>query len=243
MDLQNAFVLHRRPFKESSLLIDFFTINDGKISLVGRAGRGRKNSQSAILQPFTLLNIAYAGKGGLKSMRQVEAVSNSLPLSGRHLYASFYLNELLYRLLASEQANPELFSHYQNALLALAKQQPLEPLLREFEFNLMQCLGYIGTLSYCADTMDAVFPDRMYKYVPHVGIVPSIYKVAVDSSFLGKDLLAFEQRQFNQENLAAAKRFCRQMLLPYLGNKPLKSRELFINKPLIKRREIFINKQ
>ena len=63
MDLQNAFVLHRRPFKESSLLIDFFTINEGKISLVARAGRGRKNSQSAILQPFTLLNIAYAGKG------------------------------------------------------------------------------------------------------------------------------------------------------------------------------------
>ena len=96
----------------------------------------------------------------------------------------------------------------------------------------MQCLGNIGALSYCADTMDAVLPERMYKYVPHVGIVPSIYKMAVGSSFLGADLLAFEQRQFNPANLAAAKRFCRQILLPYLGNKPLKSRELFINKPL-----------
>jgi len=230
MDLQNSFVLHRRPFKESSLLIDFFTINDGKISLVARAGRGRKNSQSAILQPFTLLNVAFSGRGGLKSMRQVEAISNSLPLIGRSLYASFYLNELLYRLLPAEQANPALFSHYQNALLGLAKKYDLEPLLRRFELDLMQCLGNIASLSYCSDTLDAIHPERIYKYVPHVGIVSSIYKMAVDNAFYGRDLLAFEQREFNSQNLAAAKRFCRQILLPYLGNKPLKSRELFINK-------------
>jgi DNA repair protein RecO (recombination protein O) len=230
MDLQNAFVLHSRPFKESSLLIDIFTVNDGRISLVARAGRGRKNSQSAILQPFTLLNIAFVGRSGLKSMRQVEAVSNTLPLTGRHLFASFYLNELLYRLLANELAYPALFSRYQDALLALAKQAPMEPLLREFELDLMQCLGNIASLSYCADTMLPVHPERMYKYVTNVGVVPSIFKVAVDNTFLGKDLLAFEQRQFDDENLLAAKRFCRQILLPYLGNKPLKSRELFINK-------------
>ncbi|MFT5879293.1 MAG: DNA repair protein RecO (recombination protein O) [Moritella sp.] len=230
MDLQNAFVLHSRPFKESSLLIDIFTVNDGRISLVARAGRGRKNSQSAILQPFTLLNIAFVGRSGLKSMRQVEAVSNTLPLTGRRLFASFYLNELLYRLLANELPYPALFSRYQDALLALAKQAPMEPLLREFELDLMQCLGNIGSLSYCADTMLPVHPERMYKYVTNVGVVSSIYKVAVDNSFWGKDLLAFEQRQFDDENLLAAKRFCRQILLPYLGNKPLKSRELFINK-------------
>ena len=94
----------------------------------------------------------------------------------------------------------------------------------------MDSLGNIGSLSYCADSLDTVHPDHVYKYVPHIGIVPSIYKMAVDNAFFGRDLLAFEQRQFSVDNLAAAKRFCRQILLPYLGNKPLKSRELFINK-------------
>lgn len=230
MDLQNAFVLHRRPFKESSLIVDLFTINDGKVSLVARAGRGRKNSQSAILQPFTLLNIAFAGRGELKSSRLVEAISNGIPLTGHRLYTGFYLNELLHRLLPAEQPNPALFSYYQDALLALAKHAPLEPLLREFELNLMQCLGHIAPLSYCSDTMENIHPDRMYKYVPQVGIVPSIYKMSVDNAFFGRDLLAFEARQFDVHNLPAAKRFCRQILLPYLGNKPLKSRELFINK-------------
>ncbi len=230
MDLQNAFVLHTRPYRESSLLIELFTVHDGKVSLVAKAGRGRKNSQSAILQPFTLLNVAFTGRSGLKSLRQVEAVSNSLPVFGRQLFAGFYLNELLYRLLPSEQAYPALFSLYQEILLSLAQNQSLEPILRKFELDLMQCLGNIGELHYCADTMTAVQPQHYYKYIQNVGVVPSIQTNSAGNVFTGTELLAFEQRQFGHHNLRAAKRFCRQVLSPHLGDKPLKSRELFINK-------------
>lgn len=223
---QRGFVLHRREYSESSLLVDFFTENHGRITLLAKGARRIRSPLKALLQPFTPLLLQWSGKGELKTLTKVDG-SLPLPMETLALYSGFYVNEVLVRVLESNTAYSELFQHYLQCITHLATQpQALEPTLRTFEFRILQALGYSVNFTNCAATGNPVEPQMLYQFYENQGFVASLLRN--NNSFLGKDLLAFDCLDFSEkETQQAAKRFTRIALKPHLGSAPLKSRELF----------------
>lgn len=224
---QRAFVLHGRPQTETSLLLDFFTENDGRVRILAKGARSRRSSLKGILQPFTPLLIRWSGRGEVKTLRSAEPVSLGLPLSGLMLYSGLYINELLSRVLINETDYSSLFFDYLQCLqwLAGASGSP-EPALRRFELALLEHLGYGVDFLHCAGSGEPVADTMTYRYRAEKGFIASL--VVDHASFTGQQLQALARREFpDLDSLRAAKRFTRMALKPYLGGKPLKSRELF----------------
>ncbi|WP_152221080.1 DNA repair protein RecO [Pseudomonas sp. SCB32] len=221
---QAAFVLHSRAYKETSALVDFLT-PQGRLRAVLRGARGKAG---ALARPFVPLEAEFRGRSDLKNVVRLEA--NGIPnlLSGEALFSGLYLNELLIRLLPSEDPHPALFDHYQATLPLLAAGRPLEPLLRAFEWRLLDELGYGFSLE--SDIVgQPVAPDGLYRLLPDSGLEP--VGSLQPGLFQGADLLAMAEADWSAPGaLAAAKRLMRQALAPHLGGRPLVSRELFMNR-------------
>ncbi|VTR31399.1 Recombination protein O [Serratia fonticola] len=117
---ERAFVLHGRPFSETSLMLDLFTEGHGRVRLLAKGARSRRSNLKGCLQPFTPLLVRWGGRGEVKTLRGAEAVSLGLPLSGMMLYSGLYVNELLSRVLEQEGNYSVLFFDYLQCLQALA---------------------------------------------------------------------------------------------------------------------------
>lgn len=224
---QRGFVLHRREYSETSLLVDFFTEEHGRITLLAKGARRPRSPLKAVLQPFTPLLLRWAGKGELKVLTKAESASLALPMTTYALYSGFYVNEILCRVLENHTAYPELFRHYFSCMLKLASESSqLEPALRTFEFQLLQALGYGLNFTHCAATGNPISPTMTYQFYENEGFVASLLQN--NHTFLGQELLAFAELNFAEKSTQqAAKRFTRIALKRFLGNTPLKSRELF----------------
>lgn len=224
---QRGFVLHRKAYSETSLLVDLFTEESGRLTVIAKGARAKRSSLKSVLQPFTPLLLRWTGKGELKTLTKAEPAAIALPLQHIALYSGFYVNELLSRVLEPETAYPQLFQNYLRCLTGLASNtQQVEPYLRHFEFELLHTLGYGVDFCHCAGSGKIVDENMTYRYREEKGFIASLIKDNL--TFYGRDLLAFEAREFHDPaTLQAAKRFTRMALKPYLGNKPLKSRELF----------------
>ena len=224
---QRAFVLHSRPWSETSLMLDVFTEESGRVRLVAKGARAKRSSLKGALQPFTPLLLRFGGRGDVKTLRSAEAVSLALPLSGITLYSGLYINELISRVLEHETRFSELFFEYLHCIQALAgvSGSP-EAILRRFELALLSHLGYGIDFLHCAGSGDTVEDTMTYRYREEKGFIASI--VIDNRTFTGRHLRALAERDFpDADTLKAAKRFTRMALKPYLGGKPLKSRELF----------------
>ncbi|GAL27877.1 DNA recombination and repair protein RecO [Vibrio variabilis] len=224
--LQRCFVLHRRPYSESSLILDVFSEEYGRVTLLSKGARSKRSNLKGALQPFTPLLLKWSGNGSMKTLRQAEAISLGLPLTGVNLYSAMYVNELIARVLASEIPFPELFHDYLQALTELAHNTNPEPALRRFELALLSAMGYGVDFLHCAGTGEPIDPTMTYRYREQKGFIASVRRDNL--TFLGEELIAISERRFlSKTQLQAAKRFTRIALKPYLGGKPLKSRELF----------------
>lgn len=226
MDLQRGFVLHRRPYSETSLLVDLFTEETGRLTVIAKGARAKRSAWKSVLQPFTPLLLRWSGKSSLKTLTKAEPASITLPLQQVALFSGFYVNELITRVIEPESSNPQLFQHYLQCLTGLASQSRVEPTLRLFEFHLLNILGYGVDFLHCAGSGQPVDAEMTYRYREEKGFIASLVKDNL--TFYGKELLAFANLEFSDDAvLQAAKRFTRIALKPYLGDKPLKSRELF----------------
>ncbi|WP_276642407.1 DNA repair protein RecO [Siccibacter turicensis] len=224
---QRAFVLHSRPWSETSLMLDLFTEESGRVRLIAKGARAKRSSLKGTLQPFTPLLVRFGGRGEIKTLRSAEAVSLALPLTGTALYSGLYVNELIARVLEPETRFSELFFDYLHCIQALAGATGSpEPALRRFELALLGHLGYGVDFLHCAGSGDEVADDMTYRYREEKGFIASL--VIDNSTFTGSQLRALASREFpDADRLRAAKRFTRIALKPYLGGRPLKSRELF----------------
>ncbi|HIE4544948.1 TPA: DNA repair protein RecO [Providencia rettgeri] len=224
---QRAFVLHSRPYSETSLLLDFFTEGEGKIRLLAKGARRNRSPLRGCLQPFTPLLIRWGGKGEIKTLISADPVSLALPLTGTVLYSGLYLNELTARVLEFGTPYSALFFDYLSCLQILAASEYTpEFALRRFELALLSYLGYGVDFLHCAGSGEPVSDTMTYRYREEKGFIGSL--VVDQLSFTGKQLKALASREFpDADTLKAAKRFTRLALKPYLGGKPLKSRELF----------------
>lgn len=225
--ITRGFVLHSKPYRESSALLYVLTEDDGYVSLVAK-GVQRKNSPfKSILHPFIPLSLSYQGKSSLKTLVNADALSLALPLVGKRLYLGMYLNEISLRCLRHDEANTTLFAAYLTALSRLAIDDNPEPALRCFELTLLSSMGYLADLQRCAMTGEPISAEKHYCYQAELGI--RLAKTSESPTFTGAELYAIAHYEFNNKSaLIAAKRFTRIALAPYLGHKPLKSRELFI---------------
>lgn len=232
VSLQPAYVLHRRPYRETSFLVDLFTKEFGRTTVVAAGVRKLKSATSGLLQPFVPLLVSFSGKGELMSLSQVETSSSLKRLQGECLFAGFYLNELLVALLQKWDAHSLLYDIYEVAINAL-QTGPLRPeILRSFELRLLDELGY-GVLPRNQASLNQLFnADQFYRFVPEEGFV--LYELEggseVNNIFSGKSLQRIAREDWQDEkSLQDAKRLMRFVLAPLLGAKQIYSRQLFIH--------------
>ncbi len=230
---QPAYILHSRPYRETSLLLEIFTLEYGRISAVAKGAKRPKARARGLLQPFVPLLIACVGRGELLTLSDFDSVGSFPLLTGRRLVSAFYLNELMVRLLHRGDTNQELYQGYEGAIQGLAAIHEEQHVLRLFEKTLLKTLGYELQLVKEVETGDAVHPDRTYLYDPEKG--PILVDIARQNSdhqqsnqfYRGKSLLALAAESLNDMVvLGDAKRLMRQALALHLGNKPIESRRL-----------------
>ena len=228
IQLTPAYLLHQRPYRESSALLEVFTETHGRVGLVARGVRSPKSRQRGELQPFRSLRLSWNARGELGTLTAVESDGPLPTFKGTALYSAFYLNELLLRLLARHDPHPGLYRAYQDGLQNIARGLELEPVLRVFEKRLLQELGYELPLDYDIETGAPVQPQLYYDYQLESGPVMTGVEATQGFIFKGSSLLALSQERLTTaEVLRDARRLMRAALNLYLGNKPLKSRELF----------------
>lgn len=212
------------------MLVDLLTQDFGRVAVIAKGVRRGKSSRRALLNPFTALLVSFQGKTGLKLLTAVEPGPGSFRLQGASLYSGFYLNELLIRLLAELDPQERIYRRYCATLEALAAGADLEPLLRQFEFGLLAELGYGLDVSVDALTGAAVLEGHWYHLDVEQGLSGVAEGQALTDRFLypGQELKAIAAGDFSRsETRSFAKRLTRAMLAPLLGDKPLKSRDLF----------------
>lgn len=226
-----AYVLHRRPWRETALLVDLFTLNCGRISVIARSATSSKSPLKAQLQPFQPLLVDWIGKSDLKSLVQLEVRSAPAIAKPRAMYSGFYLNELLQRVLPPSDPSPALFAHYIETLQALAELSEgadVEPLLRRFERVFAASQGYSFRWDEATDTGSAVQPGIRYGYEPTRGVIECPDHNCLLRQLPGEDLLALAADNFLDEApRRTAKRVMRVLIDYLLQGKPLHSRELF----------------
>lgn len=224
--VDDGFILHRYPYRETSVIIECFLQHHGRVSMIAKGVRTERSPLKGLLQPFTPLHFIARGKSQLKTLTLAEASASPIILNGMPLMSAWYINELLMRLLPKEEHNSHLYFSYHATLLSLENSQVIEKTLRIFEKNLLEALGYELPLTHDADTRRAIVYDHYYQFIPEHGFIESVKKDGVDV-FLGEDLHAIAHDQFsNLKVLQAAKRLMRLAIWPLLGGKPLKTREL-----------------
>ncbi len=228
--LQPCFVLHSRQYGDTSLIVELFTKDYGRISLLAKGYRSQKK-RSQNLQAFNELMVSWQGRGELKTLTAIESSIVPKQLVGVRLYSGLYVNELLMRLLQKADAHSELYQDYANLLYDIHSDKDIEISLRKFEFKLLAELGYALDCEMEADTDQKIQADQVYRYIADQGFFPAAnYDQQKREMFVGEDLLNIAAGKF--ESLAskrAAKRLVRLALAPHLGDKPLKSRELFLS--------------
>lgn len=192
--ITRCFILHSRPFKETSLLLDVLSQSNGRFSIVAK-GAKRKNSQSlrAILQPFNELNITFTGRSDLKTLvnaelfiessqqqQSVECRVNNLnnqtkspivSMPSRVLACGYYINELMIRSLSASEPCPELWESYRGCLNDLRREKPMSATLRQFEVSLLEDLGISPDWMHDINGQ-AIDKDIQYYFIEEQGFCP-----------------------------------------------------------------------
>ena len=228
MQQQSALVLHVRPYRESSAIVQFMTKEQGKMAGVVRGIRGTSRRSNAI-QPFSLGTLNYFGRSNLVNVSSFDS-AHFFALQGDVLFGGLYLLELLNRLVAERQKEPAIFAAAVSTLTSMEAGYELQSCLRNFELDLLEQLGYGVVCHREAHTGDPIDPQKRYAYTPQQGFVTVADGAALDADeneFLGGWLLKVQARDFSQlESRRAAKQIVRRALAPLLGDKPLVSRKM-----------------
>ena len=218
---QSAFILHRREFRDSSLILELFTEYHGRVGVLARAARKRRDS--ALFQPFNRLVVSWSGRSDLKTLTRIDGRPIDVPANC--YLAAFYTNELLLYLMPREDEHRDLFNAYQRLLLELEHAR-LEPLLRAFEIKLLGELGLMPDLNIESQSGRELEDDRRYVLDMQAGLRAA--NLEEPESFSGKSLKAIHHGEFDSEEiLRGARRLLRQIIDFNLQGRTLQSRRLY----------------
>ena len=230
VNLEPAFVLHTRAFKETSLLVDLFTKNLGRINVVANGARKPKSPLRSVLTPTSLFAVSFSGKSELKNLNACELLNHyslSMPVSFNSIV---YVNELLIKSTEKEDPHEEIFNQYQLLCEGLSEKKErieIEVLLRSFELVLLQELGYGIDLSFESINGNQIKPKNKYMFDPSLGFT-KVQNDSINSNgiFLGKDILNFSTGDLTEEDSRLASKKIMRLALDYhLGNKSLNIRK------------------
>jgi DNA repair protein RecO (recombination protein O) len=223
--LERGYVLHQRPYRDSSQLLECMTAAHGRVGLVARGSRRAAMRQRALLQPFVPLTLSWIRRGDLGRLTHVEADGQSHALAGQRLLAGYYANELLLRLLARGDPNGEVFSCYSRCLAQLGEAPSLARALRVFELALLRALGYGLELDSDAVTGEPLREELRYVYELEQGLRRAEPQDSDTDLYSGRDLLALRNLTLDDDaSLRTAQRLLGRALREHLGERPLKSR-------------------
>ena len=221
--LTPGYLLHHRPWRDTSRILEVLTREHGRLTLFARGVRAPRARLAPVLQPFQLLLLSWSGRGEAPQLTAAERAAPEAPLPGGCLLAAFYLNELLLRLTARHDAQPELFDHYHDTLEQLRAGAALEPCLRIFEKRLLEVLGYGLDLALEAHSGRPLEPDGYYDFRPGVGLLPA--RARGPEALSGRALLGLARdRLSGARELADARRLLQAALSACLEGRPLATR-------------------
>ncbi len=243
-----ALVLHTIAWRETSLIVEVFTREHGRLGLIAKGARRPRSALRGLLQPFQPLAVRWSGKSELRNLLAAEWVGGLQHLDGAALMPGFYLNELMVRLLPRDDPHPALFDDFLATLGILAEQEVssgrelTEPILRRFECNLLREMGYAPAFDREADGETLIDPKGLYRVAPQTGIsrVDGRHEAREPGSeeavYPGSTLLALagaggsiEQAigvLESPEVAADCKRLLRSLLGHHLGDDGLSSRQI-----------------
>jgi DNA repair protein RecO (recombination protein O) len=224
--MQPAWVLHHRPYRETSSLLELLTEAHGRIGAVAKGARRPASRWRGLLQPFSPLLLSWTGGGELVTVTAVEAAGAPPAIPASRLMSAYYANELLLRLIGRHDPQRAAFIAYAAALAELAGEGAEAHALRVFEKRLLDALGYGLALTHDAISGEPVDPDGYYAYRLERG--PQAVGVAEgELVFAGSSLLALARERLDDAvALTDSRRLLRAALDLYLGERPLRTREV-----------------
>lgn len=226
---QPGYVLHSYPYQETSLIVEMFTREFGRVGMVAKGAKRAHSPLRSVLMPFHALTLEWSGKAELKTLRTAEWRGAFRLLKGRALICGFYLNELLLKLLHRDDPHVALFDVYEQTLHALLEGEDHAVVLRCFEKRLLSELGYALILDRDAEAQRPLEPEWRYQYIIDRGPVPA------DSRQSGLELLGQTLIDMNNDHYTSlvtqqqSKSLMRTLIGHYLGGQSLHSRQLLID--------------
>jgi len=226
---QPAFILHHRPFRDTSQLLDVISRDHGKVSLVARGSRSAKSRLRGVLRPFQALRLSWFVRTDLGTLTGAEIDAAPLALAGDALLSAYYVNELILNFLHRHDPQPEIFDAYAQTITALARSGELAANLRVFELELLRLLGYAPNLEFDAASHAPVEAERCYEYRVDQGPV-AVSRHEGPMVFSGARLLAIAASEFDDPQvLQDAGRLLREVIRHHLAGRDLKSRKVLLD--------------
>ncbi|MDH5407265.1 MAG: DNA repair protein RecO [Gammaproteobacteria bacterium] len=234
IQLHSAYILHTRAYQDTSIILDVFTQEYGRISVLAKGAKQAKSKFNGMLQVFNQLLLSWSGRGEMYTLTGAEHGNKPVSLKGESLLSGFYVNELLLKLTQRHDPHPELFEKYHQLISELGGCEKTEPLLRRFECYLIQEAGYGMILDHDVETGESVQDNQLYNYYFEKGPVrlsgiPNNEVLTVK----GSTLLALQCGEFADDTvLREAKQIMRAIINHRLDGKIIKTRELNLHKVL-----------
>lgn len=223
-----CFIIHSRPYLESSLLLDVFSKQYGRLDILAKGIRRRKSPFSGRLQPYQRLLMSWVGRSELMTLTDVEIDCDTYQISGEKIILGFYINELISRLLHRHDPHPELFTLYEQTISGFSSTQNSHVILRIFEKGLLESLGYGLSLKHDINDGQLIEASKRYYYTCDKG--PTKYMPATNDyvKISGNSLLSLLNCTLTENvELEEVKHLMRFILQKYLGDKPLSSKALY----------------
>ncbi len=227
VDHQPGVVLHTTAWRETSLIVEVFTRDYGRMALVARGAKRPTSQYRGMLAPFAPLALSWSGRNDIKNLVRVEWVGGLAPLRGKALLAAFYANELLVRLLARADPHERLFASYLDLLASLGAER-LDAALRTFELDLLREVGYAVPLDRSTDG-EPIDAKTQYVFRAESGAHRTRSGAGEDPGerVSGATLLAMALGDFRDAGVAAeAKVLLRYLIRYHLDGKPLNTRRI-----------------
>ena len=217
-----CFLLHQRSYGETSIIVDVFTKNSGKMSLIAKGAKKPKSKFFGYLAPFHKLNVTFSGRSELKTLTSIDRnlSDNSFSMT-KISYSLLYINELLIKLLPKDAKHEELFLLYENFLRDVDTNN-LELTLRNFELDLLEMLGYGLDYDVDIDFNEPIDPESGYTFVPERG-----FRKSKNSDISGKDITNIKNRKLDKVPLKYLKEITTKAISTCLDGRDLSSRKIF----------------
>ena len=219
---RDAFLLHQRPYGNSSVMAEMFTLDNGRISVIAKGAKKPKSKFFGVLSPFSKLRITYRGKSELKTLTNVDKEDIFSDSFSKLSYTLLYINELLIKILPQGAPQKELFNLYDKFLLEIKTSNEIDIILRRFEIDLLEMLGYGINFINEVDSGQSIDADKLFDFVPELG-----FKESPNGIFNGKEIISISKLDFENINKKKFKSLTTMAIGYSLDGGDLKSRQIF----------------